>query len=255
MPKLSLKRAIGGTRPVIGSWVTLAHPAIPEILARAGYDWLGIDLEHSVITIREAEELIRVSDLCGVPALVRLSSIDAVQVKRVLDAGAAGIIVPDVRSRSEAVRMVAATRFPPKGIRGTGLARAQAYGPGFQEHRRKADQEIVVVVQIEHRDAVADIDDILSVEGIDAFMVGPYDLSSSLGVAGKFDAPIMKKTLKKLASFKKPAPGMHVVHPDTKDAERKLSQGFRFLAYGTDFLFLGDKAREGVKALKSRKRR
>ena len=127
-----LKRKLSQNEITIGSWITLAHPAIAEIMACAGFDWLVVDLEHSVITIKEAEELIRVINLCGVVPLVRLSINDSVQIKRVMDAGAHGIIVPMVNNRAEADTAVAAVYYPPKGTRGVGLARAQGYCTAFQ---------------------------------------------------------------------------------------------------------------------------
>ena len=109
----------------IGSWITLGHPAIAEIMAETGFDWLTVDLEHSTITIREAEDLIRIIELKGVIPLVRLTSNSSEQIKRVMDAGAHGIVVPMVNSVEDAARAVAATRYAPQCIRGVGLARAK----------------------------------------------------------------------------------------------------------------------------------
>ena len=118
----------------IGSWITVGHPAIAEIMAAAGFDWLVVDLEHSVIGLETAGDLIRIIDLCGVAPLVRLTTNDPNQIKRVMDAGAHGIVVPMVNSAAEACRAVEATRYPPKGGRGVGLARAHGYGASFEEY-------------------------------------------------------------------------------------------------------------------------
>lgn len=171
-----LMQRLNGNQLTIGSWITLAHPAIAEIMARAGFDWLTIDLEHSVITIREAEELIRVISLHGVPPLVRLTSNDANQIKRVMDAGAHGVIVPMVNSRADAERAVQALHYPPFGKRGVGLARAQGYGTTFADYRNWLEREAVVIVQIEHIDAVNDLEAILTVPGVNGYIIGPYDL-------------------------------------------------------------------------------
>src|SRR4030042_6062223 len=133
-PKNSFNNAVRNGRFTIGSWITLGHPAIAEIMARAGFDWLTVDMEHSVLTIRETEELIRIIDLCGVTPLVRLSANDPVQIKRVMDAGAHGVIVPMVNSAAEAKQAVAAGGYPPKGQRGVGLARGQGYGTSFDRY-------------------------------------------------------------------------------------------------------------------------
>ena len=121
-------------RVTIGSWISLGHPAIAEIFAKAGFDWLTIDLEHGVITISEAEQLIRVIELCGVVPFVRLSSNNPTQIKRVMDAGAHGVIVPMVTTAEEAQRAVSAVKYPPLGLRGVGLARAQGYGSRFRSY-------------------------------------------------------------------------------------------------------------------------
>ena len=122
---MSLKRRLAAGEPTVGTWVTLGHPSIADVLARAGFDWLVLDMEHSVIGLREAQDLLRATELAGVPGLVRLPANDAVVIKRVMDAGAAGVMVPMVNSAADAEAAVAAVRYPPRGTRGVGLARAQ----------------------------------------------------------------------------------------------------------------------------------
>ena len=149
--------------PLIGSWITLAHPAIAEIMAKSGFDWLAVDMEHSVITIREAEELIRVIDLAGVVPLVRLTLNNPDQIKRVMDAGAHGIIVPMVNSARDAKNAVEAVKYPSMGKRGIGLARAQGYGTQFQEYLDWEKTGSIVIVQVEHIDAVNSLEEIFSI--------------------------------------------------------------------------------------------
>lgn len=235
----------------IGSWITLAHPAIAEIMAKAGFDWLAVDLEHSVITIREAEELIRVIDLCGVVPLVRLSANDPVQIKRVMDAGAHGVIVPMVNSAVEAEQAVAAVCYPPKGQRGVGLARAQGYGASFDRYLDWVNRDTVVIVQVEHIEAVNNLESILSVEGVDGFIIGPYDLSGSLGIPGQFDHPLMKKAMQRIetvgaASGK--APGIHVIEPKSDELKSRIEQGYRFVAYSVDIRMLDCACRRALEA-------
>ena len=147
--------------PSIGSWITLGHPAIAEIMAESGFDWLTVDLEHSTITIREAEDLIRIIELKGVIPLVRLTSNSSEQIKRVMDAGAHGVVVPMVCSGDDARAAVSAVRYPPVGKRGVGLARAQGYGSSFEMYRSWQENEAIVVVQVEHIDAVNNLEEIL----------------------------------------------------------------------------------------------
>jgi len=250
----SLKSKLVEGQVTVGSWLTLAHPAIAEIMSRAGFDWLTIDLEHSVITIREAEEIIRVVELLGVIPLARLSANDPVQIKRVMDAGAHGVIVPMVNSTADAEAAVEAVRYPPMGKRGVGLARAQGYGSSFERYREWVNQESVVVVQVEHIEAVDNLEAILSVEGVDGFIVGPYDLSGSLGVPGQFDHPSMKKSMERirtvgLASGK--AFGIHIIEPNVKELRQRVDEGYNFLAYSLDIRMLDRACRSGLDAVRS----
>ena len=233
----------------IGSWITLAHPAIAEIMARAGFDWLTVDLEHSVITIKEAEELIRVINLCGVVPLVRLSINDPVQIKRVMDAGAHGIIVPMVKTRTEADAAVAAVYYPPKGGRSVGLARAQGYGTAFQKYREWLDTKAVVIVQIEHIDSVNNLEDILSAPGVDGYFIGPYDLSASMNLPGQFDHPDVTAAIERIrqvgSSLGKPG-GIHIVEPDIVQLEKYIKESFKFIAYSVDTRMLDTACRTGL---------
>lgn len=249
--KLSLKTRLASNQLTIGSWITLAHPGIAEIMARAGFDWLTIDLEHSVITIREAEDLIRVIALCGVPPLVRLTSNDADQIKRVMDAGAQGVIVPMVNSRAEAERAVQSVYYPPTGRRGVGLARAQGYGTSFAEYRDWLAQEAVVIVQIEHIDAVNNLEAILSTPGVDGYIIGPYDLSASMGIPGQVDDVRVTSAIERISAtgsaLGKPG-GLHVVEPDPSRMSDAIGRGFRFLAYSLDTRILDVHCRAGLAA-------
>ncbi len=237
----------------IGSWITIGHPAIAEIMARAGFDWLVVDLEHSVISIDVAGDLIRIIDLCGVAPLVRLTSNDPDQIKRVMDAGAHGIVVPMVNSAVEAARAVAATRYAPQGSRGVGLGRAQGYGVSFQDYLEWQRDGPVVIVQIEHKDAIDQLDDILTVPGVDGFIIGPYDLSCSMGLPGQFESPEFVDAIVRIRDAGQrigcPA-GVHIVEPDLEQLEQKIREGFTFIAYSVDFRMLDVSARQGLAKMK-----
>lgn len=245
----SLKSKLARGKVTLGSWITLAHPAIAEIMSRAGFDWLAIDLEHSVITIREAEELIRVVELSGVSPLVRLSGNDPVQIKRVMDAGSHGVIVPMVNSVSDAKDAIEAVLYPPQGKRGVGLARAQGYGSAFESYRQWLNQASVVIVQVEHIEAVNNLEAILSVEGVDGFIVGPYDLSGSLGVPGQFDQPAVKEAMERIRSIgiaSGKAFGIHIIEPDVEELRQRVDEGYNFVAYSLDIRMLDTACRSGV---------
>ena len=248
-----LKRRLKNKQLTVGSWITLAHPGIAEIMSAAGFEWITVDLEHSVINIREAAELIRVIDLYQVAPLVRLSANDPVQIKRVMDAGAWGVIVPMVNSPEDAQRAVKAVHYPPGGRRGVGLARAQGYGAAFEKYRQWLADNAVVIVQIEHIQAVEQIDRILSVEGVDGFMVGPYDLSASLGVPGQFDHPLMVDAMQRIRDAGKvstKSAGIHVVEPSMVELQARIDEGYRFIAYSLDIRMLDCTCRDVLQRLK-----
>lgn len=248
-----LKERIRAGEPTIGSWLNLGNAAVAEIMVRAGFDWLVVDLEHTVTTLREAEAIIRIVEYGGAVPLVRVSANDPTEIKRVMDAGAAGVIVPMVETGEEAERAVRSVRYPPLGSRGVGIGRAHGYGPGFDGYLRANNDRAIVVVQIESITAIENLDNILAVDGVDATMIGPYDLSASLGVPGQFDDPEVVAALRRyeVASRTAKVPmGFHVVHSDPQGVEVRRRAGYSFLAYGVDFLFLGDACRNGLGKLR-----
>lgn len=238
---MQLKSKLARNALTIGSWVTLGHPAIAEIMAAAGFDWLVLDMEHSVLELSEVQMLIQVLDGQQCPAIVRLTSNHPDQIKRVMDAGAAGVMVPMVKTAADAEAAVQAVYYPPRGRRGVGLARAQGYGARFQEYRHWLEDNAIIVAMIEHIDAVNDIDSILSVPGIDAYIIGPYDLSGSMGRPGELDYPDVQSAIEKVREagrrLGKPG-GIHVVEPDPEALRRNIDAGFNFLGYGLDIRIL-----------------
>ena len=245
-----LKSKLRSGEMTIGSWITLGHPAIAEIMADAGFEWLVIDMEHSSITIRDVEDLVRVISLKGIPALVRVGENNPNLIKRVMDTGADGVIVAMVNSKEEAERAVSAVKYPPIGTRGVGLARAQKYGFGFEGYKKWVEEESIIIVQVEHRDGIENIEDIFRVDGVDGFIIGPYDLSGSYGQPGNFKHPKMINALNevmKISKKMKKSAGFHVVKPDVDDFEKKVNEGYSFIAFGFDALFLGLSCRESLK--------
>jgi 2-keto-3-deoxy-L-rhamnonate aldolase RhmA len=163
-----------------------------------------------------------------------------------------------INTKEDAEQAVGAVKYPPQGFRGVGLARAQSYGANFEGYLKWNETESIVIVQIEHIKAVENMETILSVKGVDAFIVGPYDISSSLGIAGQFDHPEMTLVLSKIldtARRLEAVAGYHVVPPDARQVVEKVKQGYLFLAYSTDFLFLGDSCRSGLKTIRDNLKR
>ena len=235
--------------PSIGSWMSMAHPSIAEILAMAGYDWIVIETEHTAIDVSEVLRLIIAIEQRGSVPLVRLAWNDPIQAKAVLDSGAAGVLVPMVNTKADAELAVSMTKYPPLGSRGVGLARAQGYGINFNTYVTNANADTLLLVQIEHREAVENIEQILSVTGIDGVFIGPYDLSLSLGIPGNLNHPDILAAKQKVLTATLAhglIAGMHFVQPQTaaSDCQKAISEGYRFIALGTDILFLGDSARD-----------
>ncbi len=237
----------------VGSWITLGHPSIAEIMCKAGFDWLAVDLEHSSITLKEAEELIRVINLSKVKPFVRLTSNNSDQIKRVLDSGAEGIIVPMVNNHKDAISAVEACYYPPLGKRSVGLARAQKYGVGLNQYIKWKKKNLTLIVQIEHVDAIENLEEIFSVKEIDGYMIGPYDLSTSMGIPGDFRNIKFKKAInqivKKASKFKLKK-GIHVVEPNQKIFNEKIKQGFDMIAYSLDIRMLDVVCRKFISELK-----
>jgi len=256
MKKNPLKKILSEKRQTYGSWITIPHILIPEILAPAGFDWLVIDMEHSSIELRDLLTLIISIEANNMIPLVRVGENNPNLIKRVMDAGAYGVIVPNVCNKGDAEAAVNSVKYPPIGTRGVGLYRAQGFGRNFEAYKKWLAEVSIVIVQIEHIDAVNNIDEIFSTPGIDAFMIGPYDLSGSLGKLGDFEAPEVKDALEKVMDAARrhniPA-GFHSVSSDPEEARKRCEQGYQFLAFSLDSIFLGDAACRAMSELKGEK--
>lgn len=248
----TLKERLAGGGTVVGSWLSLGSVSGAEIMALAGFEFLVVDLEHSPTSLETTAEIIRVVDLVGTSPLVRVTSNDPHLIKRVLDAGAHGIVVPNITTADEARAAVRATRYAPLGDRGVGLHRAQGYGTQFGEYRAAAVSGIAVVLQIESRIAVRNIKDILAVEGVDSVMIGPYDLSSDLGAPGDFESEDFSSAVREVSDAAREAgvaTGFHVIEPDRALLEHYSNEGYRFLVYSVDMRIIDVGARLGATPL------
>lgn len=232
--------------PVFGAWTLSASPRMAEALSDT-LDWVGIDTEHAPIGPDRVESMIRAVEGHETTAIVRLPSVERTvdgDAKRALDSGAGGIIVPDVESRHDAQRAVAAAKFPPDGERGVaGTTRANDYGKDFDEYVDGANDETLVVVQIESPAGVDAVDEILSVEGIDVAFVGENDLSAAMGHPGEKDHPDVAAA----TAAVKAATERHGVVPGIggrtpENARERIDNGYRFFLLGADLTF----ARDGV---------
>ncbi|HAP09183.1 MAG TPA: 2,4-dihydroxyhept-2-ene-1,7-dioic acid aldolase [Planctomycetaceae bacterium] len=182
-----------------GTMLTLPSASVAEILADAGFDWLFIDCEHGPVEVRDIQQILQAVGH-RIACIVRIPECSEGTIKRVLDAGAQGIIVPQVNSAATAREVVRCARYAPLGGRGVGIGRAQGYGARFSQYVQEANDEVIVVVQAEHRDAVAGIEEIVAVPGIDCILLGPYDLSASFNRMGQIhDREVVEAIEKVLA--------------------------------------------------------
>lgn len=224
----------------IGSWMQIPHSSIAEIMGQAGYDWVAVDMEHGSIGAHQLPDLFRALELGNTLPLARVARGDAKDCKQALDAGAGGIIVPMIESAEQLIEVRDACRWPPAGLRGVGFSRANLFGKHFESYRDEA-QSSLLVAMIEHISAVDSLKKILGVDGLDAILVGPYDLSASMGLTGQFDHPDFCKAMELIRGHAEAMcipVGVHVVEPSKAQLQRRLEEGYRFIAYSIDAVFL-----------------
>ena len=224
--------------------VTLPTAATAEILANAGFDWLFIDGEHSPL---EISDILAILQAVGhrIPCIVRVPEAAEVPIKKVLDLGAAGIIVPQVNTAKQAADVVRFARYAPAGSRGVGLARAHGYGQNFQQYIESANDLVTVIVQAEHATAVENIDEIVKVPGVDAVLLGPYDLSASLGKMGLIDDPVVTTAIERITVACQ-AVGMPMGYFGVSAGAVRpfIERGYKLITAGVDTLFLSAAAKK-----------
>ncbi len=240
-------------KPLIGSWITIGNSSIVEVMADSGFDWLCIDLEHTVIDYSQTQNLISCIQGKNKIAFVRVGENNPRIIKRVLDAGADGIIIPMVNNIEDVKNAIAAVRYPPLGKRGVGLSRAQGYGFEFEKYLEK-QRKIEIIIQIEHIEAINNLESILEIEGIDGTIIGPYDLSASMGKPGKFEDDDVKKVLEKYEKISlqmKVSMGYHIVEPNVEKFIEMRNKGYSIIALSFDAMYLGTITRENIDKIKA----
>ncbi len=236
----TIRASLRSGTSVVGSWMQLTDSNVAEIMGRSGYQWVAIDMEHGPVSLSQLPDLFRALELGGTLPLARVASPLPINCRQALDQGAAGVVIPMISSAAQLQAIINECHWPPRGRRGVGFQRANVFGKFFDAYVQEA-QESLIIAQIEHVDAVNNLESIIAVEGLDAIMVGPYDLSASLGITGEFENKKYLETLSKILSMcakhKMPC-GIHVVQPDPKMLEQRISEGYIFIAYGVDTVFL-----------------
>lgn len=245
--RAGLKARIGGRQRVFAGWTSIGHPQITEALARSGVDLMGIDIEHSTISLEQSQRIIAAAQAAGVACLPRIASHNAEDAKRLFDSGADGLIVPMVSSAEEAAEIASWCKYPPEGRRSFGVARAHGYGLDFADYTRDWNDSSILIVQIESAEGVANIDAIAATPGIDGIMVGPYDLSGSLGVPGELDHPDVQAAAGRVIEACAKAGigcGTHIVDTTAANMEAAFAAGYTFMALSSDVFLLGQWAGE-----------
>jgi len=237
----------------VGTWLTLPDPVAAQLMAKTGFEWLTVELEHTPTTFETAAQSFAIVAASGCVPLARVPWNTGENIKRVLDTGAWGIVVPMVNSRAEAEAVVRAARYRPLGERSIGgQLHATNFDTGAPTYYSRANDEILVIVMAEHVQAVENIDAILSVPGLDAVFVGPNDLHASMGLPPTFDSDNSQfnaalKTILAAAKARGVAPGIHVA--DASQAQRRISEGWQFIAVASEAGLMLAKAGEIAKAL------
>jgi 4-hydroxy-2-oxoheptanedioate aldolase len=245
-----LRSRIHAGETLFGTFLGLGSPTAAELCARAGFDWVIIDLEHGAGTEADLVASLLAVTTTSTAALVRPQSGERIRVGRALDHGAHGVMIPRVDIPEQAREAISFTRFPPDGVRGLALSTRGA-GLGERAHAdvRTINQHIVGIIQIESPSAVDHADEIAAIDGVDVLFVGPADLSHSLGIPGQFDHPDYLSAVKRVvtaASGRGKATG--ILLRDAAALPRHLELGFRFIGLGSDGAFIADGARAVLRA-------
>ena len=240
MTSTELRAKIKAGRPTVGAWLQLPSPDVAEIIGRSGYDWAAVDMEHGAMTRGVLPDLFRALECGGTLPFARVAEAGRENIKAALDSGARGLILPMIETAAQLEQAMAWAQYPPQGCRGVGYCRANEYGRRFDEYLAESG-DIFMVAQIEHIKAVDNLEDILALPGLDAIMVGPYDLSGSMGLTGQLGHPAMAEAMGRIAALAKRAGvpmGTHVVMPDPAELNARIRDGYLFLAYGIDAVFM-----------------
>jgi len=237
------KRLVGGDL-LLGTIVSLPSSEVAELLAHLGFDWLFIDMEHGALDILTAQKMLQAASPF-IPCAVRPPSSDEVWIKKCLDIGPSGIVVPLIKSKEEAADVIQRAKYPPLGSRSVGIGRAHTYGVQFQEYIATANEDVAVILQIEHIDAVENIDEIVKISGIDGFFVGPYDLSASMGKIGKVEDDDVQEAIARVRDSAAAANiPIGIFTATGTGAKPYIEQGYRLMASGLDSMLLAGAAKE-----------
>ena len=254
MIKNHLREKLNRGEPVLGTMIQeLRSPAVPMIFANAGFDFIFIDMEHGAHTMETVADLIKVTRFAGITPLVRVPDLQYHFIARCLDAGAQGFMVPRIETREQAEKAVAFSKYPPLGERGCSINKGHNNykGDDLIKFINNANEENLVILQIERKAAIEDLDNILSVEGVDGAVLGPNDMAVSYGVPNDLDSPLMNDIFMKVLETGERHgvyTGMHIAN--LKKLVEWKDKGMQLITYNTDIGFLNAGAAQGLKELR-----
>ena len=233
-------------KTLIGGWIQISNSNIAEIMSNAHYSWIGFDMEHGSFSIGDLPDLFRSVEINNKLALVRLPNKNLEICSQVLDAGCAGVIIPNIKNEIELNLLKKACYLPPYGSRGVGFSRANLFGKNINRQNNKP----IIIAMIENINSVKHLEKILLVQGLDAILIGPYDLSASMGMTGKFNNSKFKLIIEKIKQlskkFKVPC-GIHVIDPNYKALMKYAKLGYQFLPYSADTVLLSSALKSSFK--------
>lgn len=237
MKKNNLKKTLQDNKVVFGPFLKITDPAVVEIMGFAGFDFVIIDEEHGPISVENAQNMIRAAESVNITPVIRVGNNDEALILRALDIGAQGIEIPQINSRSDAVRAVKSVKYSPQGERGVcRYVRAANYSSMDKfEYFKSANDETMIIAHIEGVEGINNLDEILSVSGIDVIFIGPYDLSQSLGIPGEVNHSLVVEKMKEVISKcnkKKIAVGTFA--DDVETAKSWISLGVQYMAFSVD---------------------
>lgn len=237
----TLKKRLIGREQIFGAWTSIGHPSITEIFCKSGVDFVGIDIEHSTISLEQAQQIIMACHGAGVYCLPRIASHNMEMVKRLLDSGADGIIVPMVSTAFEVKEIIKWCKYPPAGQRSYGIARGQGYGFDFSSYIEEWNKKSILIIQIESTRAIENIEELLDYEEVDGAMIGPYDLSGSMGIPGQIDHTRITEAVNIVIDSCKrhgKACGTQIINPDSMSVKSAFGKGYTFIVLASDIFAL-----------------
>jgi 2-keto-3-deoxy-L-rhamnonate aldolase RhmA len=236
-----LRTRLRSRERLFGGWTSIGHPSITEIVVSSGIDFMGIDLEHSTINHEQAQRIIAASQAAGIPCLPRVASHEAEQIRRLMDSGADGVIVPMVSTVAQIRDIVSWCKYPPLGSRSYGVARAHGYGSDFDTYIKGWNARSAILIQIESIQGVEAVQQLVAEDSIDGVLVGPYDLSGSLDIPGELSHPkVIEACSRVIQTCRKAGKscGTHIVDPTTENVNAAFDAGYSFVVLASDVFIL-----------------